>query len=284
MSLSQIIRTRREQMGLTQDQVSAQAGISKPYLSNIETDRAKNPPTDGVLVNLERALKFDPGQLVRLAHLARTPLDVREDNERLQAEISKLRGVIKQLLADGTRSIGDAIDHAAATGPDSANSRPAGTEPDGPDHADQQRPDAPHPNITHIPAGVLVPIINRVAAGYPHQFTDLDYPPSVADEYIRVPDMHDAQAFGARVVGDSMEPAYQEGDVVIFSPNTPARSGDDCFVRFEADQGTTFKRVYQDDAEHLRLQPLNESYPPATYHREEVSGLWPAVYRVQRLR
>ena len=73
-----------------------------------------------------------------------------------------------------------------------------------------------------VPAGKSVPVINRVAAGYPHHFTDLDYPPSVADEYVRCPDVHDTQAFATRVVGDSMEPRFHEGDIVIFAPNTPA--------------------------------------------------------------
>ena len=76
-----------------------------------------------------------------------------------------------------------------------------------------------------------IPIINQVPAGYPKDFTDLDYPPSVADEYVRCPDTNDPQAFAARVVGDSMEPDYRQGDIVLFAPNTPAENGQDCFVR-----------------------------------------------------
>ena len=127
-----------------------------------------------------------------------------------------------------------------------------------------------------------IPIINKVPAGYPKGFTDLDYPPSVADEYVRCPDIHDPQAFAARVVGDSMEPAYREGDIVVFAPNTPAESGQDCFVRLDTGE-TTFKRVYQDDPATLRLQPLNEKYPAHIVPRREVTGLWPAVVRIERL-
>jgi SOS-response transcriptional repressor LexA len=80
-----------------------------------------------------------------------------------------------------------------------------------------------------------------------------------------------------------MEPAFREGDVVVFSPNTPAKAGDDCFVRFE-DDGTTFKRYYQDDEGTIRLQPLNSKYRPEAYPREKVTGLWPATLRIQKLR
>jgi phage repressor protein C with HTH and peptisase S24 domain len=137
-------------------------------------------------------------------------------------------------------------------------------------------------NDQHPPGKSDIPIINKVPAGYPTDFTDLDYPPSIADEYVRCPDIQDPQAFAARVVGDSMEPDYHEGDIVIFAPNTPAESGQDCFVRLDTGE-TTFKRVYQDDPATLRLQPLNEKYPANIVPRREVTGLWPAVVRIERL-
>jgi len=140
------------------------------------------------------------------------------------------------------------------------------------------------PNALEIPLGPFVPIINKVAAGYPLHFTDLDYPASVADEYVHCPAVRDRQAFAARVVGDSMAPYYREGDIVVFSPNIAAEDGDDCFVRFADDCSTTFKRIYQNDVETLRLQPLNGVYPSEVFRNEAISGLWPAIYRIERLR
>jgi len=120
-----------------------------------------------------------------------------------------------------------------------------------------------------------------VAAGYPTEFTDLDYPASVADEYISVPGISDPQAFAARVVGDSMEPTYGEGEMVVFSPAKPVQSGNDCFVRLEPDAQSTFKRVYfEQDAqgnELIRIQPINNAYPPRTLAREQVGGLYAGV-------
>ena len=258
MSLGSIVRTRRDEFGVTQELVAAQVGISKPYLSNIETGKAKNPPSDGVLRLLERALSFKPGELTNIAHLARTPPDIRERYELLEAEVQRLRLVARD------RRTAEEVD-GEARAPDGIASDHEGPSP--------------------LSAGRVVPIINRVTAGcYPHHFTDLDYPPGVADEYIRCPDVHDPQAFAARVVGDSMEPDYHEGDIVVFCPNAEARSGDDCFVRFGRDEGTTFKRIYQDDEKTIRLQPLNRAYPAQSYAREEITGLWPAMFRTQRIR
>ncbi len=258
MSLGQVIRNRREMLGLTQDQVAGRADISKPYLSNIETNRAKNPPTDGVLTRLEAALQMEEGDLLRLAQLERTPPAVRQEHELLEAELQKYRSVLKQLMDAREEQNVETIDELMAQI----------------EAAD---------NITPLGDNTVVPVINKVTAGYPHHFTDLDYPPSVAQEYIRCPDLNDPQAFGARVVGDSMAPEFTEGDIVIFSPASAPTNGADCFVGFD-DGETTFKRMYQDEPESIRLQPLNPSYPAQTVESRRVTGLWPAVARFQKLR
>jgi len=258
MSLGSIIRSRRKELGLTQEIVAAQVDISKPYLSNIETGRAKNPPSDGVVRSLERALSFRPGELLNIAHIVRTPRDVREKYERYEAEIQKLRGMIRDLRR-GAAQVVD-LDELEST------------------------EDGEAPGGAELSIGQLVPIINSVAAGYPHHFTDLDYPPGVAEEYIRCPDIHDPQAFAARVVGDSMEPDYRQRDIVVFSPNAAVRDGDDCFVRLEEGEGTTFKRIYRDNERSVRIQPLNSTYPAQVVACERITGLWPAILRIHHLR
>src|SRR5437867_2110606 len=97
-------------------------------------------------------------------------------------------------------------------------------------------------NTEHV-ATNAVPVINKVSAGYPKDFTDLSYPKGAADDFVSCPDVQDKDAFAARIHGDSMTPKYREGDIVIFSPSLSPRDGDDCFVRFE-DGHTTFKRVF----------------------------------------
>ncbi|MEA3368261.1 MAG: S24 family peptidase, partial [Planctomycetota bacterium] len=134
-----------------------------------------------------------------------------------------------------------------------------------------------------------VPIINKVAAGYPQEFTDLGYPVGIADDYVSVPaDMADPNAFAVRVVGDSMEPKYRQGDVVIFSPAASVHSGDDCFVRFAPGSGpgedeSTFKRVFFDDPDQVRLQPLNERYAPTTVKPEVIGRVFRAAARYETL-
>jgi repressor LexA len=125
-----------------------------------------------------------------------------------------------------------------------------------------------------------------VAAGYPTDFTDLNYPRGVADEYLSCPDVADPDAFAARVSGDSMSPKYSPDDIVIFSPSQTPKNGDDCFVRFDDGQ-TTFKQVFFETTPKgetlIRLQARNPKYPPRTVPREQINGVYKAVYRYQRV-
>ncbi|MFI4881052.1 MAG: S24 family peptidase, partial [Phycisphaerales bacterium JB064] len=132
-----------------------------------------------------------------------------------------------------------------------------------------------------------VPLINLVPAGTAAEFTDLGYPARVADSYVSAPELGDPDAFAARVTGDSMEPEYREGDVVIFSPVRDVRSGMDCFARLEPDAEMTFKRVYFERGaggeELIRLQPLNPKYAARVEPREKIAGLYPAVSVTRRV-
>src|SRR5919201_5067060 len=76
-SLGPKLRRHRRRLGLTLDELAGRTGISKPYLSLIETGRVPNPPSDEKLRRLEQTLGFPRGELLTQAHLHRTPRDVR---------------------------------------------------------------------------------------------------------------------------------------------------------------------------------------------------------------
>lgn len=258
MSLGQIIRHRREELKLTLDEVSNRIGFSKPYLSTIETERVKNPPSDELLTKLERVLKFEQGLLLRIAHVEGLPADVREEYESAEAENQKWRQIVQSIIENKTKSTN--LKKVIA----------------------KNKLDLKEDKSILAP-GRLVPIINKVAAGYPTDFNDLDYPVGVADDYVRCPDLHDPNAFAVRVVGDSMEPKFHEGDIVVFSPAVEIRSGDDCFVRFTMPHETTFKRVFFEKNKTIRLQPRNDKYSPTITEGDRINGMYRAVLRYEKL-
>jgi len=257
MSLGRIIREKRQQLNLTLDEVSAAVGFSKPYLSTIETAKVKNPPSDELLTKLEKILRFERGILIRIAHMEKMPTDIRQQYESAEAENQRWRHFVKNLVNKKTDT-------------SKLNSLLAKNKLD-------------TARDSSLASGCLVPVINKVSAGYPTDFDDLDYPAGIADNYVRCPDMHDPNSFAVRVVGDSMEPKYREGDIVIFSPAAEVHSGDDCFIRFVMPHETAFKRVFFESDNHLRLQPRNEKYPPAIIDGKRINGLYKAVAKYEKL-
>ncbi len=257
MSLGQIIRKKREQLNLTLDEVSSCVGFSKPYLSTIETNKVKNPPSDELLTKLEKTLEFESGLLLHIAHMEGLPSDIRQEYESAEAENEKLRQFLKNLVHQKT--------DIAGLGEFLAESK-LDIEQAG----------------SSLAAGRLVPVINKVSAGYPSDFNDLDYPVGIADDYVRCPDLHDPNAFAVRIVGDSMEPKFHEGDIVIFSPTAEVHNGDDCFVRFAMPHETAFKRVFFDSDNKVRLQPRNEKYSPQIIDGKRINGLYRAIIKYER--
>ena len=258
MSLGQIIRDKRELMKFTLDEVSNRIGFSKPYLSTIETCKVKNPPSDELLTKLEKVLKFERGLLLHIAHVERLPSDIRYGYESAETENRKWRQIVKKV-----------IDKKVKT----TQLKKLLTK----DKLRLKQDKVP------LAAGRLVPVINKVSAGYPSDFDDLDYPVGIADDYIRCPDLHDPNAFAVRVVGDSMEPKFHEGDIVIFSPAVEVNNGDDCFVRFATPHETTFKRVFFESDRKIRLQPRNEKYSPSMLDGKRINGIYRAIIKHERL-
>lgn len=249
------LRRQRRRLGLSLDDMRKLTGISKPYLSLVETGKTKSPPSDEKLRKLELALKFPEGSLVARAHLAKTPADVRRVIGRLLTREGGAEG-------GGVRGDPGNLDEAYWSGALAAmvEARVGNVE---------------------VVGWEGVPVVNRVSAGYPQDFTDLGYPARVADEYVPSPVTGDRDRFAARVYGESMLPAYRDGDVVVFSPAAEPASGTDCFVRLE-DGRTTFKRVFfEKDAagrDVVRLQPLNERFEAKVVAAERVAGVYRAVW------
>lgn len=319
------LRDLREAKGLTLQQLALAAGCTKGYLSSVENQK-RGVPTDDMLARLERALQLPEGELVRAAGWERTPAPVRREVVKLAAREAahrererKLASIFSKSGIDSSGRLLGALDEAYKSGELASILGLSASQSGGTDDRAARGGETSAARSSRTPligtlARVLpfeVPLINKVVAGYPREFTDLGYPARVADEYVRCPDIDDPDAFAARVVGDSMLPEYREGDIVVFSPLREIRSGMDCFARLEPDGETTFKRVFFEAATEpprpsssdaasergdaavkfegeasgvkVRLQPLNPAYPARVVEREQVGGLYAAVSVIKKL-
>ena len=66
MAMGEKIRELREELGMSQAQLSVQGGLSQGYLSQLENEEVQNPSA-AVIFGLAKALHVDPRVLMRAA-------------------------------------------------------------------------------------------------------------------------------------------------------------------------------------------------------------------------
>ncbi len=104
-----------------------------------------------------------------------------------------------------------------------------------------------------------VPLISWVAAGHWREVAD-PYPPGQSETMAPVTCRVGPNAFALRVQGDSMEPMFPNGSIIIVDPAVEPRQGSYVVVRLDEAEQSTFKQLVIDGGARY-LKPLNPRYP-----------------------
>ena len=104
----------------------------------------------------------------------------------------------------------------------------------------------------------IVPLISWVQAGDWAHAADL-LSTGDAMEWIDTSVQVRPHTFALRVVGDSMEPEFSPGTILVVEPDLDANPGDYVIAK-NGDDEATFKQLVKDGAD-LYLKPLNPRYP-----------------------
>jgi len=127
-----------------------------------------------------------------------------------------------------------------------------------------------------------IPLLSRIPGGEPKGWTDGEYPPGYAEEYISRGDITDPNAFALIVEGNSMSPRINSGDIVIISPNTEVTNRSIAAVAIN-DEDRTLKKVVYLTEEKVLLQPENEDYKPLICDLNKIRIIGKVVERRERL-
>lgn len=113
---------------------------------------------------------------------------------------------------------------------------------------------------------VRIPVLGRVAAGKP-----IDMVEDIID-YEEIPETtaSSGEYFGLMIHGDSMEPKFSEGDVVIVRRQPDVESGQIAIVTVNGDDATC-KRVMK-YADGIALVSTNPAYPPMYFSASEAAS------------
>lgn len=111
--------------------------------------------------------------------------------------------------------------------------------------------------------GQRVPLIGYVQAGHDGYFDDAGRPTGRGWDEVLFPHIADPYAFALEISGDSMEPVYRDGDVIVLSPTASIRRGDRIVVKTAAGE-IMAKQLLRQSARRLDLISINREHADRT--------------------
>jgi phage repressor protein C with HTH and peptisase S24 domain len=104
-----------------------------------------------------------------------------------------------------------------------------------------------------------LPLIGLAQAGDGGYFDDGGFPAGAGWEEIDFPAVADPNAYALEISGDSMSPAYRDGDRIIVSPSAPVRRGDRVVVKTTGGE-ILAKELKRQTARTIELKSINPEH------------------------
>ena len=125
-----------------------------------------------------------------------------------------------------------------------------------------------------------VPLLGFAEAGTGGYFDDGGFPVGKGWDEVGLPSVNDKHAYALEISGDSMKPAYRDGDVIIVSPGSPIRRGDRVVVKTK-DGEVTVKELKRRTAKVIELQSLNPAHKDRVIDAKNVEWIARIVWASQ---
>ena len=125
-----------------------------------------------------------------------------------------------------------------------------------------------------------VPVIGYAQAGKEGFFDDAGFPVGNGWDEVEFPNVGDPNAYALEVAGESMEPVYRDGDVVIVSPAAGVRRGDRVVVKTTEGE-VMAKELVRQSAIKIELTSINQSHGDRTLAAEDVAFMHRIVWSSQ---
>ncbi len=117
-----------------------------------------------------------------------------------------------------------------------------------------------------------VPLIGFAEAGAGGYFDEGGFPIGRGWEEIAFPSVTDEHAYALEISGDSMKPAFRDGDVIVVSPAAPVRKGDRVVIKTK-DGEVMVKELKRKNSKSVELKSLNAEYRDRTLPMSEISWI-----------
>ncbi|MGP9813943.1 S24 family peptidase [Rhodopseudomonas sp. NSM] len=125
-----------------------------------------------------------------------------------------------------------------------------------------------------------VPLLGLAQAGAGGFFDDGGFPAGKGWDEIGLPSINDEHAYALEISGESMKPAYRDGDIIVVSPGTAIRRGDRVVVKTTGGE-VMVKELKRRTTKILELASLNPSHPDRMLAPAEVEWIARIVWASQ---
>ena len=125
-----------------------------------------------------------------------------------------------------------------------------------------------------------VPLIGFAEAGAGGYFDDAGFPVGEGWDEIAFPAVNDEHAYALEVSGNSMEPAYRDGTIIMVSPASAVRRGDRVVVKTK-DGEVMAKELRRKTAKLVELRSLNPRHKDRILPLEDVDFVSRIVWSSQ---
>src|SRR3954463_2256201 len=125
-----------------------------------------------------------------------------------------------------------------------------------------------------------VPLLGLAQAGAGGYFTDGGFPAGKGWDEVGLPSVNDEHAYALEISGDSMKPAYRDGDLIVVSPGAQIRKGDRVVVKTR-DGEVMVKELKRRTSRTLELQSLNPNHVDRVLPASEVEWIAPTRWQSQ---
>lgn len=125
-----------------------------------------------------------------------------------------------------------------------------------------------------------VPLIGLAQAGGEGFFDDGGYPVGGGWDEVSLPEIADPNAYALEISGDSMEPVFRDGDLVIVSPGAPLRRGDRVVAR-TLEGEVMAKQLVRRSARRVDLKSLNPAHPDYSFDLTQVAWIHRIIWASQ---
>jgi len=118
-------------------------------------------------------------------------------------------------------------------------------------------------------APTTVPLIGLAEAGSGAYFDDGGFPVGRGWDDIPFPQVNDPHAYALEISGESMKPAYRDGDIIVVSPGANVRRGDRVVVKTK-DGEVMVKELRRKTAKSIELRSLNSEHRDRTLPMSDI--------------